>query len=185
MNKAAGLPFPSYHDLEKRIRDVVDFPKPGIVFKDITPLLLDPASLALAVEYLAQPYRGKKLDAVAGAESRGFIFGTAVAQHLSVGFVPIRKPGKLPTETRSASYELEYGTDSLEIHVDAIKPGDKIAMVDDLLATGGTMQACCELVESLGGQIVGVSFLIELSFLKGRDKLSDYPIHSIIQVASE
>ncbi len=185
MSEAVGLPFPSYRDLENRIRDVVDFPKPGIVFKDITPLLLDPASLALAVEYLAQPYRGKKVDAVAGAESRGFIFGTAVAQSLSAGFVPIRKPGKLPAETRSASYELEYGTDSLEIHVDAVKPGDKIVMVDDLLATGGTMEACCELVESLGGEIMGVSFLIELSFLKGRDKLSKYPIHSIIQVAAE
>ena len=185
MSDAVGLPFPSYHDLEKRIRDVVDFPKPGIVFKDITPLLLDPASLALAVEYLAQPYRGKRIDAVAGAESRGFIFGTAVAQALSAGFVPIRKPGKLPAETRSASYQLEYGTDSLEIHVDAIKPGDVVVMVDDLLATGGTMEASCSLVEALGGKILGVSFLIELSFLKGRKKLVKYPIHSIIKVESE
>ena len=185
MSQDTSLPFPSYTDLERRIRDVPDFPKAGIVFKDITPLLLDPCSLALAVEYLAQPYRGKKVDAVAGAESRGFIFGTAVAQSLSAGFVPIRKPGKLPAETRSASYELEYGTDSIEIHADAVKPGDKIVMIDDLLATGGTMQACCKMVEELGGEIVGVSFLIELSFLKGRKKLGDYPIHSIIQVEGE
>lgn len=172
-------------DLLATIRDVPDFPKPGIVFKDITPLLLDPTSLALSVEYLAQPYRGLKIDAVAGAESRGFIFGTAVAQALSAGFIPIRKPGKLPAETRSASYELEYGTDSLEIHVDAVNPGDRIVMVDDLLATGGTMAACCRMVEELGGEIVGVSFVIELSFLHGRDKLGKYPIHSILQVASE
>ncbi|MBN1343487.1 MAG: adenine phosphoribosyltransferase [Phycisphaerae bacterium] len=185
MSDSLDLPFPSYKDLEKRIRDVKDFPKPGIVFKDITPLLLDPASLALAVEYLAQPYRGKKVDVVAGAESRGFIFGTAVAQSLSAGFVPIRKPGKLPAETRSASYQLEYGTDSLEIHVDAIRKGDKVVMVDDLLATGGTMEACCRMVAELGGDIVGVSFLIELSFLNGRKKLSKYPIHSILTVESE
>ncbi len=185
MSESPSLPFPSYKDLEGRIRDIVDFPKPGIVFKDITPLLLDPASLALAVEYLAQPYRGKKIDVVAGAESRGFIFGTAVAQSLSAGFVPIRKPRKLPAETRSADYELEYGTDSLEIHVDAINRGDRIVMVDDLLATGGTMEACCRLVEELGGEIVGVSFLIELSFLSGRDKLGKYPIHSILTIESE
>jgi adenine phosphoribosyltransferase len=185
MSDPVGLPFPTYGDLARRIRDIPGFPKPGVVFKDITPLLRDPASLALAVEYLAQPYRGKEVSVVAGAESRGFIFGTAVAQALSAGFVPIRKPGKLPAATRSASYELEYGTDSLEIHVDAISRADRVLMVDDLLATGGTMEACCELVESLGGQIVGVSFLIELAFLHGREKLSKYPVHSIIQVASE
>jgi len=172
-------------DLEKLIRDVPDFPKPGIVFKDITPLLRDPAGLSLAVELLTQPYRDKKIDAVAGAESRGFIFATAVARNLSAGFVPIRKPGKLPAETRSAAYELEYGTDRLEIHADAIRPGDRVLMVDDLLATGGTMAACCELVESLGGDIVGVAFLIELAFLNGRQKLAKYPVYSILQVQDQ
>lgn len=185
MSEAPDLPFPAVEDLAKRIRDVVDFPKEGIVFKDITPLLLDPASLALAVEFLAQPYRGKKIDVVAGAESRGFIFGTAVAQSLSAGFVPIRKTGKLPSETETATYDLEYGTDALQIHVDAISKGDRVVMVDDLLATGGTMEACCDLVERLGGEIVGISFLIELTFLKGRDKLGGRPVHSILQFDSE
>lgn len=170
-------------DLKNLIRDVPDFPKPGIIFKDITPLLLDPNGLSLAVEYLTQPYRGMDLDAVAGTESRGFMFGIAVARNLSAGFIPIRKPGKLPSKTRSASYELEYGTDTLEIHDDAIQPGQRILMVDDLLATGGTMAASCELVESLGGQVVGVSLLIELCFLNGREKLTKYPIHSIIKVS--
>jgi len=185
MSNRVTLPFPTYCDLTRRIRDVAGFPKPGIVFKDITPLLRDPAALSLAVEYLAQPFRGKRVDVVAGAESRGFIFGTAVAQALSAGFVPIRKPGKLPAKTRSASYALEYGIDSLEIHVDAIRPGDRVLMVDDLLATGGTMDACCQLVESLGGEIVGVSFLIELAFLPGRDKLAKYPVHTVVQFESE
>jgi len=170
-----------YRDsLAKLIRDVPDFPKPGIVFKDITPLLRDSGGLALAVELLAQPFRGRHADVVVGAESRGFIFGIAVAQALSAGFVPIRKPGKLPCETRQARYELEYGTDALEIHVDAVKPGQKVIMIDDLLATGGTMKACCDLVKSLGGDIIGVSVLIELAFLKGRDKLKGYPLRSII-----
>ncbi len=185
MDELTGLPFPTCGDLTHRIRDIAGFPKPGIVFKDITPLLRDPASLALAVEYLAQPYRGKGVNLVCGAESRGFIFGTAVAQALSAGFVPIRKPGKLPGKTRRASYQLEYGTDSLEIHEDAIAKGDRVLMIDDLLATGGTMEACCQLVQSLGGEIVGVSFLIELSFLNGREKLKPYAVHSVIQFASE
>ncbi len=166
--------------LRDLIRDVPDFPKPGIVFKDITPLLADPAGLSLAVEYLTQPFRAQRVDAVVGAESRGFIFGTAVARNLSAGFVPIRKPGRLPAETRSEEYVLEYGTDRLEIHVDAVKPGMQVLMVDDLLATGGTMAACCRLVESLGGKIVGLAFLIELGFLEGRRGLTDYPIHSIM-----
>ena len=166
--------------LAKFIRDIPDFPKEGIIFKDITPLLADPSALALAVELLAQPFRGKHIDIVVGAESRGFIFGTAVAQALAAGFVPIRKPGKLPSETKSITYELEYGTDTLEIHTDAIKPGQKVVMIDDLLATGGTMQACCKLVESIGGNIAGVAVLIELGFLKGREKLSEYPLTSII-----
>lgn len=169
-------------DLSRRIRDVPDFPVPGVVFKDITPLLRDPAALSLAVELLTQPYRSMRVDAVVGAESRGFIFGTAVARNLSAGFVPIRKPGKLPRATKRAAYSLEYGEDHLEIHEDAIKPGDRVLMVDDLLATGGTMVASCELVEQLGGEIVGVSVLIELVFLKGRAKLAKYPLHTILRV---
>ena len=171
--------------LRNMIRDVPDFPKPGITFKDITPLLRHPAALSLAVEYLTQPFRHQHIDVVTGAESRGFIFGTAVARNLSAGFVPIRKPGRLPRSTRSAEYELEYGTDTLEIHEDAVHKGTRVLMVDDLLATGGTMTACCQLVESLGAKIVGIAFLIELTFLDGRRKLSNYPIHSILKYDSE
>ena len=169
-------------DLRRLIRDVPDFPKPGIVFKDITPLLADPAGLALAVEMMANPFRNRNVDLVVGAESRGFIFGTAVARNLSAGFVPIRKPGKLPRKTHAEEYALEYGTDRLEIHEDAISPGMNVLMIDDLLATGGTMAACCRLVESLGGRIVGVAFLIELAFLHGREQLSQYPIHAVLRV---
>ncbi len=171
--------------LEDLIRDVPDFPKPGVIFKDITPLLADPAGLSLAVEYLTEPFRQMPVDVVVGAESRGFIFGTAVARNLSAGFVPIRKPGKLPCKTRAEEYVLEYGVDRLEIHEDAVRPGMNVLMVDDLLATGGTMAACCRLVESLDGTIIGVAFLIELSFLNGREKLSKYPIHSILKVSRE
>ena len=170
-------------DLASLIRDVPDFPKKGIVFKDITPLLADAAGLSLAVEYLTQPFRSARIDKVVGAESRGFIFGTAVARNLSAGFVPIRKPGKLPCPTLSEDYELEYGTDQLEIHKDAIKPGDRILMVDDLLATGGTIAACCRLIESLGGEIAGVVFLIELAFLNGRQRIAQYPVHSVLNLA--
>ena len=166
--------------LRDLIRDVPDFPKPGIIFKDITPLLADPAGLSLAVEYLTQPFRHLDVDLVAGTESRGFIFGTAVARNLSAGFVPIRKLGKLPAATASMSYELEYGTEKVEIHQDAVKPDQRVLMVDDLLATGGTMAASCELVTSLGGKIIGVAVLIELAFLQGRRKLADYPVHSIL-----
>jgi adenine phosphoribosyltransferase len=168
--------------LNKHIRDIQDFPKKGVIFKDITPLLSDPAALSLAVELLANPYRGKGIDIVVGAESRGFIFGIAVAQCLSAGFVPIRKPGKLPAKTIRATYDLEYGSDSLEIHADAIKPGQKVLMVDDLLATGGTMRACCDMVKILGGNIVGVTFLIELMFLHGRDKLKEFNVTSVLKV---
>lgn len=163
------------------IRDIPDFPKPGIVFKDITPLLADPSALALSVELLSNPFRGTGIDLVVGAESRGFIFGIAVAQALSAGFVPIRKPGKLPSKCAKMTYDLEYGTDSLEIHMDAIRPGQRILMVDDLLATGGTMRACCDLVKELGGNIAGITFLIELAFLNGRDKLREFEIKSILQ----
>lgn len=171
--------------LRDLIRDVPDFPKPGVTFKDITPLLAHPAGLSLAVEYLTQPFRGMNIDLVVGAESRGFIFGTAVAQNLSAGFVPIRKPGRLPGETHAEEYVLEYGTDGVEIHKDAIQPGQRVLMVDDLLATGGTMAACCRLVRALGAEIVGVAFLIELTFLNGRDQLKEFPIHAILQYESE
>lgn len=161
-------------DLHTLIRDIADYPKPGIVFKDITPLLADPAGLAMAVEQMANPYRGLGVEVVCGAESRGFIFGTAIAQALNAGFIPIRKPGKLPYDTHAMAYDLEYGTDTLEIHTDAVSKGQKVLMVDDLLATGGTMQACCELVEKMGGDIVGLTMLIELTFLEGRAKLERF-----------
>jgi adenine phosphoribosyltransferase len=169
------------NDLCRCIRDIPDFPKKGIVFKDITPLLANPSALAMAVELLANPFRGKGIEVVVGAESRGFIFGIAVAQALSAGFVPIRKPGKLPYKTHKMTYDLEYGTDSLEIHTDAVKPGQKVLMVDDLLATGGTMRACCDLVAGLGGKIAGITFLLELTFCKGREKLQEFEVNSIIQ----
>lgn len=164
------------------IRDVSDFPKPGITFKDFTPLLRDPAGLALAVELMANPFRAQKVDLVAGAESRGFIFGTAIAQALCAGFVPVRKPGKLPHRKHSVEYALEYGTDKVEIHTDAIQPGQRVLLVDDLLATGGTMEACCKLCQSLGAEIVGITVLIELTFLPGRVKLCDFAdVHSVLK----
>lgn len=168
--------------LKQLIRDVPDFPKPGIVFKDFTPLIRDPAGLALAVELMANPYRGKGVELVVGAESRGFIFGIALAQSLSAGFVPVRKPGKLPWKKNSISYELEYGKDTVEIHQDAIEPGQRVILVDDLLATGGTMKACCELVRQMHANIVGITVLIELAFLNGRDVLREYGnVHSVIK----
>ena len=172
-------------DLAKFIRSVPDFPKPGIVFRDITPLLADPQALDQAVAQLAQPYRDSKIDMVAAVESRGFIFGPAVARELAAGFVLIRKPGKLPATTASANYELEYGTDTIEIHTDSIAPGQRVLLLDDLLATGGTMAAACQLVNGLGGQIVGIAFLIELAFLHGRAKLADHEILSLITYDAE
>ncbi len=172
---------PAAADLARLIRDVPDFPKPGILFRDITPLLRDPAGLSLAVEFMTQPYRDRHIDVVVGAESRGFIFATAVARNLSAGFVPIRKPGKLPARKIAVTYQLEYGTDTLEIHADAITPGQRVLMVDDLLATGGTMKACCELVEQIGGQIVGIEVLIELAGLRGRETLARWPVHGILR----
>ncbi len=171
--------------LRDLIRDIPDFPKPGIVFKDITPLLAHSGGLSLAVEYLTQPFRQLHVDLVVGAESRGFIFGTAVAQSLSAGFVPIRKPGKLPSDTHSETYDLEYGSDTVEIHSDAVKPGNRVLMIDDVLATGGTMAACCRLVEKLGGEIIGTAVLIELAFLDGRSKLGERPFHSVITYDNE
>ncbi len=169
-------------DLEIFIRDVPDFPKKGIIFKDITPLLGSPVALTAAADQLTEPFRDKGVGIVTGVESRGFIFAAMVAERLKAGFVPIRKPRKLPAKTISQSYELEYGTDTIEMHADAFGSGAKVLMVDDLLATGGTMAAACELVEKLGGEVVGISFLIELCFLNGRDKISQYDIHSIIKV---
>jgi len=168
--------------LEALIHDVPDFPKPGVVYKDFSPLLADPGALALAVELMANPYRGKGVNLVIGAESRGFIFGTAIAQSLSAGFVPIRKPGKLPRAVHGVDYALEYGTDRLEIHQDALPAGAKILLVDDLLATGGTMRASCELVSKASVEIMGITVLIELGFLGGSSKLSEFaPVHSVIQ----
>lgn len=169
--------------IEDLIRDVPDFPKPGIVFKDITPILADAKATALIYDALAAPYldSGETIDLVLGIESRGFIFGTPVAQKLGVGFAPIRKPGKLPWKTVSQSYQLEYGEDTLELHQDAIQPGQRVVIVDDLLATGGTMEAACKLVEVLGGVVAGCSFMIELGFLDGRAKLGERPVHSLIK----
>jgi len=170
-----------HESLTALIRDIPDFPKPGIRFKDITPLLSDPSGLSLAVELMANPWRDDRPDLVVGAESRGFIFGTALAQSLSCGFVPVRKPGKLPYETVSVEYELEYGTDTLEMHKDAIKPGQKVLLVDDLIATGGTAKAACDLIERLGGEVLGLVVLIELEALKGRDLMGPIEVHSLLR----
>ncbi len=168
--------------LEALILDVPDFPKPGIMFKDFTPLLADPKGLALAVELMTNPFRGQGVELVIGAESRGFIFGTAIAQALSTGFVPARKPGKLPRKVEAVEYSLEYGRDRLEIHADAIAPGRRVLLVDDLLATGGTLSACGHLVQRLGATIVGMTVLIEIEALKGRDKLGGLgPLHSVVR----
>jgi adenine phosphoribosyltransferase len=171
--------------LKALIRDVPDFPKPGILFKDFTPLIRDPAGLALAVELMVNPYRDKNINLVVGAESRGFIFGMAMAQALSAGFVPVRKPGKLPWKKASISYELEYGKDTMEIHSDAIMPGQRVLMVDDLLATGGTMQACCKLVQGMRAEIVGIVVLIELLELGGRGLVKEFAppggVHSVLK----
>ncbi|MCH9023674.1 MAG: adenine phosphoribosyltransferase [Planctomycetes bacterium] len=171
--------------LSQHIRNIKDFPKPGIVFRDITPLLLNAKCLTWAVTEMANPYRNKNIDLVVGAESRGFIFGTAVAIELNCGFVPIRKNGKLPAKTFAQKYNLEYGTNLLEIHADAIKPGQRVLIVDDLLATGGTLNACSQLVKKLDGHIEGISLLIELAYLKGRKRLSQYPINTLITYDDE
>jgi len=171
----------SVERLNKLIRPIADFPKPGILFRDITPLLADPAGLALAIELLANPFRGKNIDLVVGAESRGFIFGTAVACALSAGFVLVRKPGKLPHKKIAMTYDLEYGKDTLEMHADAIIKGQRVLIVDDLLATGGTMKACMDLVTQLGGHIAGIAVLIELSGLAGRAKLGTSEVHSVVK----
>ena len=166
--------------LRAKIRDIKDFPTEGILFKDITTLLKDGPAWRFAVDSLASHYQKERVEIVVGVESRGFIFGGAIAHQLNAGFVPVRKLGKLPGKTIEVEYELEYGRDALAMHEDAIKPGQRVLAVDDLLATGGTMGATLRLVEQLGGRVVGVAFMIELGFLKGRDKLRNYPLHSLI-----
>ncbi|HUZ46358.1 MAG TPA: adenine phosphoribosyltransferase [Terriglobia bacterium] len=168
-------------DLKALIREVPDFPKPGILFYDITTLLKDPVGLHWAVDSLANHYIGRVIDLVVGIEARGFIFAPMVAYRLNAGFVPVRKPKKLPAETASVEYSLEYGKDSLEIHRDAIGKGQQVLIIDDLLATGGTAAAVAQLVESQGGNVAGMGFLIELEFLKGKDKLPQYDLHSILK----
>ena len=160
--------------IENYIRDIQGFPKEGILFKDITPLLNAPEARQECLKILRDSMKGKQIDKVVGVESRGFFFGMLLAQALNVGFIPVRKPNKLPYETISASYQLEYGTDSLEIHIDAIQKGDRVLIHDDVLATGGTAKAVCELVERLGAEIVQVNFLMELSFLNGKEQIKDY-----------
>ncbi|MDX1591856.1 MAG: adenine phosphoribosyltransferase [Balneolaceae bacterium] len=165
------------------IRSVPNFPKPGIIFKDITPLLNDRYLLELTSRLLAEPFRGMKIDYVAGLESRGFLFGTNLAQDLHAGFIPIRKSGKLPSTTESVEYELEYGTDSLEVHTDSLAPGDKVLIHDDLMATGGTSAAATRLIEKLGGVVVGYSFVMEIKALGGHRSLdSSLPIHTLLNV---
>jgi adenine phosphoribosyltransferase len=172
-------------DIESFVRDIPDFPKPGIVFKDITPVLASAEALDAAVTALAEPARGLEVDVVVGAEARGFLLGAALARELGAGFVLARKPGKLPHETVRAEYLLEYGTDALELHTDAVAQGARVLVHDDLLATGGTARALCELVEQLGGTVVGCSFLIELGFLGGRQRLAGYDVHSILRYDEE
>ena len=168
------------NDLKVLIRDVPDFPIPGILFKDITTLLKDPNGLARVQALFVEQYEEQQIDVVVGIESRGFIFGTPLALALNAGFVPVRKPGKLPAETIYREYSLEYGTNRLELHQDAIEPGQRVLLIDDLLATGGTAKASVELIEELGGDVVGIGFVIELSFLNGRDVLRDYNVSSLI-----
>jgi adenine phosphoribosyltransferase len=172
-------------DLKKLIRDIPDFPKKGIIFKDITTLLKNPSGLSEVASELCKCLGDRKITKVVGIESRGFILGGLLADKLNAGFVPIRKPKKLPADVISASYSLEYGTDSIEIHKDAIEKGDKVLLHDDLLATGGTMEAACNLIEMLGGEVVQISFIIELDFLKGREKLKKYDVCSLIHYDSE
>jgi adenine phosphoribosyltransferase len=167
-------------ELRQKIRDIPDFPQKGIIFKDITPLLNDPRTFKLAIDTMAQSYLGRHIDLVVGIEARGFIIGAALAYVLNAGLIPLRKPGKLPFLTNRRAYDLEYGSAELEIHQDSIKPGQQVIIVDDLLATGGTMRASVDLVKSLEAEIVGVSFLVELSFLNGRERLPEHEVSSLI-----
>jgi adenine phosphoribosyltransferase len=168
-------------DLKTFIRDIPDFPKPGILFRDITPLLGHPQAFREAIRQMAQPYRGQTINSVVAAEARGFIFAGPLAIELGAGFVPVRKPGKLPFDRHSFRYDLEYGSDTLEMHVDGVPPGSRVLVVDDLLATGGTVGACVKLLERCGANIVGCAFAIELTFLEGAAKLAPHPVFSLIQ----
>lgn len=167
--------------LETYVRDIVDFPKKGVTYKDITPLLLDPEAMHLAVQLFLESLPDTTIDKVVGIESRGFFFATLLAEKLNAGFIPVRKPGKLPHKTHTESYDLEYGSDTLEIHEDAIRKGERILLHDDVLATGGTAAATCKLIERCGGEIVQCNFLVELEFLKGIEKLKDYSVNSLIK----
>lgn len=167
--------------LERCIRDVPDFPKPGILFKDITPILSDPRAFNLCLDTMAETYDGKPVDLIVGIEARGFIFGAALASRMRKAFVPARKPGKLPAAKHRVEYQLEYGTDAIEIHTDAITQGAQVLVVDDVLATGGTAAATCELVRKLGGHVLGASFVIELTFLSGRERLRPIAVSSLLQ----
>jgi adenine phosphoribosyltransferase len=172
---------PTRLELADYIRSIPDFPKPGILFRDITPLLAAPAAFRQAVGELADHFRQQKIDVVAAAEARGFLFAAPLALELDAALVPVRKPGKLPYKTLSLTYELEYGTDTLEIHADAISPGDNVLVVDDLLATGGTVEACCRMVEKAGGQVAGCAFVIELVALGGAKRISQYKTVSLVK----
>ena len=173
------------NDFKKYIRSIKDFPIKGIMFRDITTLLKEPEAIKATLSQLMLNTQGKKIDKVVGIESRGFIFGALLAKELGVGFIPVRKPGKLPAETVTQTYQLEYGNDSIQIHKDAISKGDKVLLHDDLLATGGTAEASCRLIEKLGGEIVQISFIIELTFLKGREKLKPYDVRSLVTYENE
>lgn len=167
--------------IKAKIRDIADFPNEGINFKDITPLLKDPEILNFAVNALIQPFKNSDITAVVGMEARGFIFGSLAATALGVGFIPLRKPGKLPHDTEAVDYDLEYGSNRLEVHTDALQANDRVLIIDDVLATGGTAKASCELIEKLGGKVVACGFVIELNDLKGRQKLNNYSIHSLVK----
>jgi len=173
-------PDPTPADIEHAIRNIPDFPQPGIQFKDITPVLADARLFSGSVDLLTQNFQPGMVDAIVGIDARGFIFAAAAALKLNAGFVPVRKKGKLPYKTHEQSYDLEYGTNTIAIHVDALKPGSRVLLIDDLLATGGTAAAAAALVKRVGGRILEISFLIELGFLKGREKLKDYPIRSLV-----
>ena len=173
-------PHPTPADIERAIRNIPDFPKPGIQFKDITPVLADARLFSGSIDLLTEKFKPGSVDAVVGIDARGFIFAAAAAVKLQAGFVPVRKKGKLPYQTHEQQYDLEYGTATVAVHVDALKPGSRVLLIDDLLATGGTAAAAASLVKGLGAQILEISFLIELGFLSGRDKLKGYPVRSLI-----
>ena len=166
--------------IKSRVRDVPDFPKPGILYKDITPILSDPRAFNMCLDLMAERYDGESLDAIVGIESRGFIFGAALAARMRKAFVPVRKPGKLPSATHKVSYDLEYGSDAVEIHRDAVRSGERVLIVDDLIATGGTAWAACELVRRLGGQVIGATFVIELDFLAGKQRLLPVETYALL-----